>query len=177
MLTIPYTSVTSIGIITIDTEKNPKKLDNAITIDNNDITLFEQELTIQDKNDREKSINKLQIIINLIKIIFNDNPEMVSQCQQSLYILLKLPDIICEQIFWFVIEPLLSILYDIWYNHPDFFVHYYAYFLIHALERLYDSICDWYPYPPINSKSPYHTSTLSELIQSSKIRLCPCIMK
>ena len=60
-------------------------------------------------------------------------------------------DLICG-ILYLVLEPIFNFLYELSY-HPDYFIRYYAEFLLRILEGLYSFLCGTYPYSSMNNTS------------------------
>lgn len=172
ILTILSASVNSSGLISDSTRKKSDILVKTMDTNSDDINFFNKESVIN-----EKGFTKLYIVINFIKLIFKDYPEIVEKCHQAIVFLQILPDSICRLIYWFVFFPILQVLEYIWNFHPDYIIQYYAYLFIEAINDAYFSICDWIPGQIINSKSVYGIATLSDLIASSEMNQCPCILQ
>jgi hypothetical protein len=172
ILTPLSVSVSSSDLVSDSIRKKSNILVKTIDTISDDINFYKEESVIN-----EKGFTKLYIVINFIKLIFKDCPEIVAKCQQALVFLLILPDSVCRLIYWFVFSPILQLLDYIWNFHPDYIIQYYAYLFMDVINDAYYSICDWIPGNVINSKSVYGIASLSEFITSYEINQCPCLIK
>jgi len=157
ILLVPLTFATGSSVITYNNEQKSIEYDNNL-------------------NHLGRSLTVLRIIIKIIKLRFNDKPEIVSQCQQLLTLLKQYKSILlCMYIALTVnyLSKLLSYLYD------------------HDFDTLGDLVLElkdiymllWYTFcdeSPIPWKSGIFTVThdktiLTDFIQTSKASPCPCM--
>jgi hypothetical protein len=164
LLTSTFSSVISSRSVALDV-KEPIMID--VSIDTVDISKNQADLFISEKRQDfgEDSLSQLNTVINLIKQIFKDNGNILNICQRANVLLQILPDSVCHLIYWFIVSPISMILLNIWYNHPDYLIQYYAYFLYEMLIEIYSYFCDWSPTLALSLRSAYGFSHNKK---------CPC---
>jgi hypothetical protein len=167
LLTTTFASVIGNSYVKID-GRNTIYEDKSI--ESVDIPEFKDYYGITDKNlkdVKENDLSRFKTVLNLIKLIFRDNREIVNICQRASVLLQILPDSICHLIYWFVVSPISLILLSIFNNHPDYLIQYYAYSLYELLIEIYSYFCDWFPTVALNVRS---------IDVFSNKDICPCAL-
>lgn len=118
---------------------------------------------------------KFNSMLNTIKLIFKNNREILTRCHQATIILQILPDSVCHIIYWFIVNPIVSILLNVWYNHPDYLIQYYAYAVLELVIEIYSYFCDWIPSEHLAYGSLNETFGFLRNYKSSSITQCPCL--
>jgi hypothetical protein len=175
LLTTTFTSVLS-SSFSINNGNRIGEIDKSIVIKDN--LKNDKDLNILDKNQyliEKNDISRFKTAINMIKLIFRDNKEIVNICQKATILLQILPDSVCHIIYWFVISPISMILLNIWYNHPDYLIQYYAYYLYELLIEIYNYFCDWSPTVIFNIRAINGAFNFIEPDTLLKTNICPCM--
>jgi len=177
---MPFTNVAGSNVLIYSNKGKTNELDNSELID--DIIMVGQSSAIIEKNkfDLEKSFIVLRIFINAIKLLFKNYPIIIYQCHQiltNLAILLYWPDIICEPLM--LILGALLYLYEIFYSMGITTLASMFEFWIEKLTEILIEQCVSYPYLSSSGMFPrtHGIAILSDLIQLSKLRTCPCIQE
>jgi len=164
LITTTFSSVISSRSVSLDV-KGPINIDvstDTVEISKNHADFLNSE---EKQECKEDSLSQFNTVINLIKLVFRDNNNIVNICQRANVILQILPDSVCHIIYWLVVSPLSTILLYIWNSHPDYLIQYYAFSLYELLIEIYSYFCDW---------SPTMVLTLRSANGFSPNNKCPC---
>lgn len=168
ILILPFNSISGLNLIKQTRKEKQLDLVKLNTIYNEDIA-HKKKATIPNKN-----LLILTSIIERIKQSFGYNKEIKSLCNKALKGFKILPDAICIIIFFFI-YPIVIILYELSY-HPNYFVSYYARIMVLIIVIIFEILCD-FPYYYIHSKSASNDSIFSDIVVSSNLDQCPCLLE